>query len=220
MPSGSTSTQDRVASGQPRAAGRSSSPTLPAPERRSAVGGPVFWLPDQPILRAFPVPGRRLPLCLPHARRMARWQAREVARRLRTSGTMRRSSPVTATGSRRIHTGFPQDEDAPHPRPTPLPRATCTRERGHPPPSMVDVGLAQRKRRRNAPGLRTTAAPSARSLRCENREVATAAPATSRLDLGPSAHPHLVGGIETGSCDRWLIFALLSPTLWISHHQA
>lgn len=61
MPSGSTSTQDRVGSGRPRAAGRSSSPTLPAPERRSAAGGPVFWLPDQPILRAFPVPSRRLP---------------------------------------------------------------------------------------------------------------------------------------------------------------
>jgi len=73
---------------------------------------------------------------------------------------MRRSSPVTATGSRRIHTGFPQNEDAPHPRPAPLPHAPCTREREHPPPSVVSIGLAQRRRRRNAPSLRPASWPS------------------------------------------------------------
>lgn len=34
--------------------GHPSSPTPSAPERRSAAGGPVFWLPDHPISRAFP----------------------------------------------------------------------------------------------------------------------------------------------------------------------
>ena len=68
-----------------RASRLPSRPTLPASERRSAARGSVFWLPDQSMLRAFPAP---------------KW----------ASGLMRivrRSSPVTATGSRRIFTGFP-----------------------------------------------------------------------------------------------------------------
>ncbi len=35
-----------------------SSPTPSAPESRSAAGGSVFWLPDHPMLRAFPGPCR------------------------------------------------------------------------------------------------------------------------------------------------------------------
>jgi len=41
-----------VASG--RRAPHPNRPTPSAPESRSAAGGSVFWLPDQPILHAFP----------------------------------------------------------------------------------------------------------------------------------------------------------------------
>ena len=89
--------------------GVTASPSRTRRRTRSA-GRPVFWLPDPPAV----VPSQ------PHER---------------ASGVVRRPSPVTATGSRRLCTGFPQPtRSAPSswraPRggsPMQPPRASCPR---------------------------------------------------------------------------------------------
>ena len=78
-----------------------SRPTPSAPESRSAARGSVFWLPDHPMLHAFPAAdaasGSRFGSDL-----------RLMILLLKSPYEQCRSSSVTATGSRRIYTGFPQ----------------------------------------------------------------------------------------------------------------